>query len=552
MTFLPIVARELRVASRRRATYWSRSVTALLGIVIGIIIFMQFHEEPPLALGQSLFVVISVLAFLYCLVVGVRSTADCLSEERREGTLGLLFLTDLKGYDVVGGKLVATSLNAFYGLIAIVPLLAVPLLMGGITSGEFWRTALVLVNTFLFSLATGMFVSSISKSPRKAIAGTFMMLLFFTIGLFLLRLWVPWIYNSPKVVYVCRLLEPSTAAWYVADLTYAKESKMFWWAFGTIQAMCWIFLGLASVILPRSWQDNPIGVKGGRWRQRWHDWNYGDATERPVFRQRMLDINAFFWLAARARLKPAHVWLALAGLAGLWTWGAVEQGKGWMDLPVYIMTALVLNTMLKLWVASEAGRRLGEDRKIGALELLLSTPLSVPDILRGQLLALRRQFLSPLILVLAIECVFLVAALRYSGLDADGVPEFICVWVAGMIMLVADLFTLSAVGMWVGLTARNPNRATGITVVRVLVLPLVLGIVILIGATLIAYNSSAYEPGWKFMLVVWFGLGMAADAVFGLSAWKKLQTGFREVAVQRFSLAPSLWERLFPKGAKAK
>ena len=131
MTFLPIVARELRVASRRRATYWSRSVTALLGIVIGVIIFMQFHDEPPLALGQSLFVVISVLAFLYCLVVGVRSTADCLSEERREGTLGLLFLTDLKGYDVVGGKLVATSLNAFYGLIAIVPLLLRKAAAGG-------------------------------------------------------------------------------------------------------------------------------------------------------------------------------------------------------------------------------------------------------------------------------------------------------------------------------------------------------------------------------------------------------------------------------------
>ena len=83
---------------------------------------------------------------------GVRSTADCLSEEKRDGTLGLLFLTDLKGYDVVGGKLVATSLNAFYGLTAIFPLLAIPLLMGGVTNGEFWRMALVLANTFLFSL----------------------------------------------------------------------------------------------------------------------------------------------------------------------------------------------------------------------------------------------------------------------------------------------------------------------------------------------------------------------------------------------------------------
>ena len=31
----------------------------------------------------------------------MRNTADSLSAEKREGTLGLLFLTDLRGYDVV-------------------------------------------------------------------------------------------------------------------------------------------------------------------------------------------------------------------------------------------------------------------------------------------------------------------------------------------------------------------------------------------------------------------------------------------------------------------
>ena len=56
-----------------------------------------------------------------------------MSEEKREGTLGLLFLTDLKGYDVVAGKLVANSLNGFYALMAILPVVALALLMGGLT-----------------------------------------------------------------------------------------------------------------------------------------------------------------------------------------------------------------------------------------------------------------------------------------------------------------------------------------------------------------------------------------------------------------------------------
>ena len=66
---------------------------------------------------------------------------------------------------MVLGKLAATSLDGFYGLLAVFPLLAFPLLTGGMTNGELWRMALVLVNTFLFSLAIGLFVSAVV--PRR-------------------------------------------------------------------------------------------------------------------------------------------------------------------------------------------------------------------------------------------------------------------------------------------------------------------------------------------------------------------------------------------------
>src|SRR5438874_11956387 len=145
MTFLPIVERELLVASRRHTTYSTRLVVALVAIVIGLFFYVANLRTPKHKLAHYIFDGISVLALLYCLAAGRRSTADCLSEEKREGTLGLLFLTDLKGYDVVLGKLAATSLNGFFCLVAIFPVLAVPLLMGGITSGEFWRMVLVLL-----------------------------------------------------------------------------------------------------------------------------------------------------------------------------------------------------------------------------------------------------------------------------------------------------------------------------------------------------------------------------------------------------------------------
>ena len=74
-----------------------------------------------------------------------------------------MFLTDLRGYEVVLGKLLATSLRGFYALLAVVPILAVTLLMGGVSGAQFWKTSLALVNALILSLAAGLFVSALSR-----------------------------------------------------------------------------------------------------------------------------------------------------------------------------------------------------------------------------------------------------------------------------------------------------------------------------------------------------------------------------------------------------
>src|SRR3989442_3413534 len=177
MMVLPIVERELRLVARARGTYWMRLGIGLAAIAIAACIFLFTLGLPPAQTGHNIFQGLAGLVFLYCLAYGRRSTADCLSQEKREGTIGLLFLTDLKGHDVVLGKLAATSLRGFYGLLAVFPVLAIPLLMGGVSSGEFWRMVLVLADTFLLSLAIGMFGSALSRELRLALAANLLLLL---------------------------------------------------------------------------------------------------------------------------------------------------------------------------------------------------------------------------------------------------------------------------------------------------------------------------------------------------------------------------------------
>src|SRR6266478_6249848 len=247
MTFLPIVGRELRVASRRRSTYWVRTGAALLVIIVGTWIFLMMRQETsPAELSSMLFGVLTGGAVLYCLLSGVRSTADCLSQEKREGTLGLLFLTDLKGYDVVLGKLAANSLNSLYGVLAVVPMLAIPLLMGGLTLGEFGRMALVALDTLFFSLTVGLFISAFSRSAQKAMGLTFFIILVFTLIFPIYGSWFV-IFGRGRAVETLFMLPSAGFSYFRAlETPYQAAKNEFWISLTVIHGLGWLFLLLSA------------------------------------------------------------------------------------------------------------------------------------------------------------------------------------------------------------------------------------------------------------------------------------------------------------------
>jgi len=543
MTFLPIVVRELRVASRKRGTYWVRSGAALAVIIAGTWLFLIMESAPQHMVALTLFGVLTGTAVLYALLSGVRSTADCLSGEKREGTLGLLFLTDLRGYDVVLGKMVANSFNAFYAVLAVVPILALPLLMGGITPGEFGRMALVALNTLFFSLSLGIGISSVSRSAKNSAAMTLLLILFFAAMSPALGAILSGTGRTSRIEPMFLVPSPAFAYYLAFDLNYRAGQPLFWYSLALVHGLAWLALGVASFIAPRSWQEKSTSGKVLGWRDRWRSWTYGDLPERKAFRRRLLDRNAFYWLAARARLKPASVWAVLALLACGWVWGLAKYRHDWLNEPVFVTTALILNGLIRFWFANEAARQLAEERKAGTLELLLSTPLRVSDILHGQYLALVRQFLGPLLLVLAIECVFMFAVV--STALAEERALWFSLWTAGMLMLVADLVALYWLCQWLALTVRNPLRAAGSSLAAILFFPWGAFALVMLGLVLTSMRSRGPDPSWKFFLGLWFGLGIAVDLIFGGWARHNLRTRFRVVAQQRYSAAGGIWKRLF-------
>jgi ABC-type transport system involved in cytochrome c biogenesis permease component len=314
-----------------------------------------------------------------------------------------------------------------------------------------------------FSLAVGMFCSAICRDERKAMLLAFAVLFFFVAGFPILAGILEDGPITRRVDLWKYLLVPSPGYASVMAFDAAARGAAKWnffpYSVAFTHVLSWLLLVAASVIVPRTWQEKAASPGNKRLQQI----DLGAPQQRRNHRRQLLDLNPICWLIARHRMRTVAVWLFLGVVGFIWLIGLSANARDWKDESAFIWTALIVHTVLKFWIASEATRRFSSDRQSGALELLLSTPLPVPSIVRGQTMALERQFALPIGLVLLADFIFLLSSRSDSTL--------VILWIALMVVLVADVVTLSWVGMWRGLNSRHPNRAAAATLLLVLVLP---------------------------------------------------------------------------------
>jgi hypothetical protein len=536
MSFLPIVERELRVAARRRGTYWLRFFLAFAVIVVWFfLLFAGSNSISTYQRAQMLFMAIGILALGFCLFAGVFLTADCVSEEKREGTLGLLFLTELKGYDVVLGKLIATSLHAFYGLVAILPVLALPMLMGGVTVGEFCRVTAVLAATLLFSLSIGLLVSSMNRDTRQAMAGTLLALL--ALGGVMPVLW--WLQRLALNRSVADfLLWPSPGYLFTTafDRFFRTRSGAigFWSSLITILSLMGTALLLAALRLPRVWQEKGE-ARAAAGRGLAYLMRFGRGEFRAA-RRWWLSINPYYWLASRDRLGRWFTGGILAVLLPMWCCfliGCFFRRINDESFAIAMFMAFGIHQVLKILIAVEATRRLSEDRHSGALELLLVTPLPVTQILYGQRRALLETFRLPMAAVLFtnVALIGLLVGNNPMRMSSDDAVVFVEMFVGGAVMLVADFFAMHWVGMWMALHTRRHHRAIFATLARVMLAPWI-GILLFVFIGMSGGRIGRDEV--LVLSVLWFLFSVALDAIVGVRAKVRL--------FQEFRLTPSAFD----------
>lgn len=535
MTLLPIVERELRVAARRRLTYWSRpAAAAVFATGFGLLLAVYTQSSGSgLSAGELEFSVLKWGLLILASLAGVFVTSDTLSEEKRDGTMGLLFLTDLRGYDIVFGKLVSHSLRVFYGMLAVVPIVGLVLMLGGVTGREFWQVMLVIGNSLLLSLAVGMFSSSLCRDSMRAMTYALLLSLVVLGGLQLADMAAAG-WDETKFAAHFSLASPG----YLLVKTGGYRFQNYWVCLGIQHALVWVLLGVASVATPLTWRDRPQ-TSGGRWRAMTGWWRFGGRRSRGARRRKILRYSPVLW--AMSRDRSMFRFLTLFTLLALLfrTWGAYLQlhlrdqtgtpgQQAVLELSIILMVIFIGAIFFLL--PAQACRFFVEATQNGGMELILVTPVSPREIIRAQRAALRRTFMFPVICVVLLIAGSELLDLWLIKSFAGKISNWEIASCFESVLLTAGLLAaMSWFGMWAGMTSRKMAWAVLKTLGVVVVAPYI--VMALVQGLVVEVFLRRYLGKWGSEFII-PGLWLLLDLWFILRSRAKLLARFHELAAR--------------------
>lgn len=467
----PILHRELREQARSPAQRRLRWATALLGIVLGFAVITWTRTLPTpgglvsaTATGAEAFSQLGLGLTLLAALLATLATADTLARERREGTLPILFLTPLTASAVVVGKAVSGTLRVLSALSGVIPVLIIPVLMGGVDARQIVATLGEVLLALLLGLGGGILASTRCQRPLPAMAlGSALAFagLQSAVGLYV---WLgfgspafgDWLQPGHGTVWLRRALEHAAgiANWGGTAFAFVPGSAGpgGWLPPGPtllfLEAGCALVL-LGAVIRHagrRTARDaqvrTPTAAELRRrrfWIEPWLFRGFFTALQRANLAR-----NPLRWLQRRTPLRSVAGWLWLGLTAMAWT--SLITGLGSFGGGPSLLVPLLPFALLAGMVLQAAGAFRAE-RETGTIELLLVTGLTEGQMIGAVLHAGIWMFL-PAVALHSVVLVSLQLAERALLLPLP----------AGS--LVAACLTLPGIGLWTSL--RGGSFASGI------------------------------------------------------------------------------------------
>lgn len=420
----PLIERELRRALRiqnlPQVRFWGTVGCAALACL-----FMLINSGSR---GQGWGREFNTLLFLGGLILIAKVpqfTVGIFAEERRNQTLGLLFLCGIGPLQLFVSKTLGAALVSFSRLLLLYPFLAIAFLGGGLSWQMFVATTCSLPLLLAYVFAVCVFASVLCREESTAMFVAVLV----GAGLVALPPALNWLTggNDP-LFHTLRGLSPGYAPYLAAKHLGVATLQDF--CVAALGSVCWTLalLVAAAAILARVWQDQPGKFASGHWRARLASAVRGNSVWRRRLAARWLEVNPFLWLALRDRWLVVLAWGVVTAGVGIWLLASVVWREVWLRPAGMVVMAMGLNVALGWIVKFAAAKTIGDSRRTGALEFLLTTPLSHLDCVRGQLEALRQQFLPIVRVLLVTNGIMVLAGLLSRRWELNSLTLYLLVW----------------------------------------------------------------------------------------------------------------------------
>lgn len=484
--------RELRSCARQPFTYYLRAL-GMAALLFQCLLFGMQHGFGP-TLGGALFASLHFTLFAAIWILVPFLTADCISRERREGTLGLLFLTRLNATNIVTAKSLAHGLRALTLWLAVVPVLTIPFLLGGVSWLEAFLSVSINFCSICWALSAGLVASVWSKSWLRSVlvalllSGCFSRIFGMVVDETMLR-GTGLMNNGP---FGAGSFFFSGGGRYLRFLSYSI-GQVLWTA--TLLAsfsllVLFVVIALAGYKTRRVWQESPPSKLQAWWEKTF----FTPRFWLSFFRRWMLwqiERNPVGWLERRR-------W---SGRLVTWAWFAVVisiYSAALGDRHIFRGLDNLQNAIAWLLAGSIAVSAAGSfrrERETGVLELLLVSPLNEVQIMSGRLRGLWGQFLPAFGTLLALWIYF-------SSLPGEPGTD-------GIVFHLSTFLALPVIGLFFSLRCGTFLVAFLLTLISGLLLPIVLAACLNHDPNRFGFELSLSVPAACFQIVIAYCFAMA-------------------------------------------
>lgn len=416
----PILVRVVSAGGRRIQHLWIRAAyVAILAfaVVIGVVVIRSQGQSSLSELAKNasqVFRVLSIIQLLMVCIIAPVFASAAITQEKNSQTFNILLSTPLTNGQIVLGSLLSRLYFVVNLLLAGVPLFCIMMVYGGVTGREIILSSALAATTALLTGSIAIAISVIKIGTGRTIFSFYLAIAtYLIVMIFLAEVPAmipaeapppPGNFGDSRMSWLAAF-HPFLSLWVVLGLTPAPElgavshygfPMAYWLAYPHLSFMAMTVLG-SLVLIVLSMFFVRRGAKEGEdtfWsrvlRNRRHvEAEAGEQTRKP----RHVWDNPVAWresVTGAAAGGGRLLRVVVIGGGAIVALGALfAYGKGWFDArqaQAMLFGVVSVELFIALFIATAtAATSLTREKESATLELVLSTPLTSSQIIRGKI-----------------------------------------------------------------------------------------------------------------------------------------------------------------------